>query len=140
MATGALELKKAIYEAAKSTFPDTLVSWGYSNDFERKNVFLEEVIWENTEWGPQGGNRPSRTETVNVKIYFGVIEAGAKSHEVEEDAFNMMDTLETALRDDPTLSGKAIQIALVPDRVDSGTNDNGASCLIEASVRAVMRI
>lgn len=140
MATGALELKKAIYETAKETFPDTLVSWGYSDKFERKNVFLEEVIWENSEWGPIGGNRPARNETVNIKIYFGVIEPGAKSHEVEEDAFNMMDVLETALRENPTLSGKAISLALVPDRVDSGNTDNGASCLIEAQVRAVMRI
>lgn len=140
MATAALELKKAIFNTATDTFPDTLVSWGYTDKFERKNIFLEEVIWENTDWAALGGQRPSRNETVNVKIYFGVIEAGAKSHEVEEDAFNMMDTLETALRENPTLSGKAISVALVPDRVDSGNTDNGASCLIEASVRAVMRI
>lgn len=139
MTTSALQVKKAIFDIAKETFPDAFVSWGFNQNFERKNIFLEETVWESSEWGPMGTNKP-RNQVINQKVYILYVEPHTTLEECETAATELLDTFETALRDNPTLRGLCISSALVPDRIDVTVIDQGSSCIIEANVRCSMRI
>lgn len=134
MSTSALEAKQKVYALAKDALPDAQVTYGTVTNPQRMWCMVGQVLYETSNWAAIGAKQ--RKETYNVHVVINYVGTGFDAEAVEAKVLAAVDTLETALRADPTLGGFAPSgCALVPKRFSSQPTNDGFEGQWDGDVR-----
>lgn len=134
-----LDVKKALLQALKDAAPSAAVSWGWDKRInERTTIVITESDWDSWDWAFIGAKRINEEYSLNVVIW--VKKPGGSNLEAETELVELFETLEIALRQDPTMNGLVIKSTLMPLKSGSGPMDQGAEAIMECRFEASARI
>jgi hypothetical protein len=142
MATSVLTAKQRIKTLIEATLTDFEVLWGYNGrTVDRHTVIVGEAVWEESSWAGIGTTKP-RNEVYSVNCSLFRTGALMSNEEMETEAIGFFNTLETAFRNDPTLSGLLLQgLEVIPNNIGSIPDDSGGAVgIVEFSLRCKARI
>lgn len=138
-ASKGLVVKSYVKTLIENAVPDASVAWGFG-DLPMGRVYIDvcDIEWDYSNWGPIG--RRSREEAFGINIWITITEPGKSGEEVEDQAFEVFNAIESAVRTDAALGGLVIQAALIPKSVYSHPIADGHKAIAACSVRVSTRI
>lgn len=128
---------KTLLDGMPMTGTDKLqVTFGFPmRNVQKKWMFVGETEWQSVEWVT---NR-SREEVFDITIGFSAEISGGTAEEAEQFASQMASDFESALTQNPGMSGLCVTSIFFPKRLNSWAVDLGFQAQFETVVTATCR-
>lgn len=141
MATTAFDAKSKVVEllAAERALAEVPITYGIDlRDIQREWVAVGKIEWSDDDWAAIGAR--SRDESYEIALYVNVQKPGGTQREAEARVIEILTTIESALRANPTLDGLVRVAGFVHRNALAYPYVDGQEAQAEAVIRVKARI